>query len=165
MRNLQVCIQEYLEHTLTLQRLMAKIRNKSKLVYFHYPTPITKAKYLPDFDKFPLCVVLDIAGDTILCINTHHIPRTAAKSRLISWLLDNSRRLKSRIIPLLYAIVKADPRLQGSLPAIRRYRKSLIRGIIHQVDRTELFKMDHPSKVRLALLRKYPKKIMKNQNI
>lgn len=144
---------------------MAKIRNKNKLVYFHYPTPITKASQLPTYDKFPLCVVLDITKSTILCINTHHIARTAAKSRLIAWLLDNSRRLKSRIIPLLYAIVKADPRLQGSLAGIRRYRKSLIHGIIHQIDRTELFKMDHPSKVRLALLRKYPKKIVKNQNI
>ena len=144
---------------------MAKIRNKNKLVYFHYPRVQTKAKYLPTYDQFPLCVVLDLSRTNLLCINTHHIPKTAAKSRLIAWLLDNSRRLKSRIIPLLYAIVKADPRLQGSLPAVRRYKKSRIRGVMHEIDRIELFKMDSPSKVRLALLRKYPKKIVKNQNI
>ncbi len=107
---------------------MAKIKNRNKLVYFNYPRVATKANQLPTFDRLPLCVVLDITATTLLCINTHHIPRTAAKSRLIAWLLDNSRRLKSRIIPLLYGVVKADPRLQGSLPGIRRYRKSRIRG-------------------------------------
>jgi len=99
-----------------------------RMYLIHYANPVTRDK-LPYFDKFPLILPFNIESNLVTAINFHYLHPV---QRII--LLEKLSRFKvgdrdiSTRIRADWDILKNFSRFREVKPAVKKYRKSLIKG-------------------------------------
>ena len=99
-----------------------------KLYFFSYDPKLKKV--LPYYDRFPLCIPIDVGSDNFLGLNLHYLPPTV-RLRFFDKLAEitNNKKFNSTTkMAVTYKMLKGAEKLSAFRPTIKRYLRTHVRS-------------------------------------